>query len=349
MQDAQGIAANLRGVEGEYLFFGAYLHQDSEQANWDVNGALLSNFLEALEITGAVEKLKRVILITGCKQYGLQLGLPKEPMEESDPWVEGPGRPPNFYYIQQRILAEKAKANGYDWVVTYPNDVIGVARGTPQNMGTALGLYCAISKELDGNLMFPGSPAFYTSFDCFTSSRLHAQFCLWAALEPKCSKQGFNVVNGDTQSWQSMWPKLAERFRCHIPRDQFSVSVGEDPGSSIQLADSPPIADVAAQLGLEGRTPPSRVEQKIDLVKWSQRDDVQTAWKKLRDRDGLDSDAFGNATWAFLGFVLGRNYPIVISMSKARKYGWTGYQDTWESISETLDRLEEEKVLPISK
>ena len=26
-----------------------------------------------------------------------------------------------------------------------------------------------------------------------------------------------------------------------------------------------------------------------------------------------------------LGFYLGRNYNIVISMSKARKFGWTGW------------------------
>lgn len=47
-------------------------------------------------------------------------------------------------------------------------------------------------------------------------------------------------------------------------------------------------------------------------------------WKKLQARDELEKDAFDKATWGFLGFVLGRNFNIVISMSKARKYGWTG-------------------------
>jgi hypothetical protein len=62
---------------------------------------MLQNFLEALTITGAKKKLKRVILTTGCKQYGVHLGPVKCPMKESDPWIEGPGRPPNFYYTQQ--------------------------------------------------------------------------------------------------------------------------------------------------------------------------------------------------------------------------------------------------------
>jgi len=92
-------------------------------------GAMLKNFLDALEITGAAKKLKRVILTTGAKQYGVHLGQPKNPMEESDPWIEGSDRPPNFYYNQQNILKDYAKRANWDWVVTYPNDVIGVAKG----------------------------------------------------------------------------------------------------------------------------------------------------------------------------------------------------------------------------
>lgn len=112
---------------------------------------MLRNLLTALAFTGAERYLKRVILTTGAKHYGVHLGPVKCPMEETDVWIEGRGRPPNFYYRQQRILAEmsgnsKEKVGrdrsagtcggggggggGWDWVVTYPNDVIGVARGT---------------------------------------------------------------------------------------------------------------------------------------------------------------------------------------------------------------------------
>ena len=68
---------------------------------------MLRNFLEALEITGAAKKLKRVILTTGAKQYSVHLGPVKTPMEETDPWIDGPDGPPNFYYNQQNILKEK--------------------------------------------------------------------------------------------------------------------------------------------------------------------------------------------------------------------------------------------------
>ena len=58
---------------------------------------------------------------------------------------------------------------------------------------------------------------------------------------------------------------------------------------------------------------------------WSKRPEVQDAWVRLAERHGLEVDAFEKGTWMFLGIVLGRNYDIVISMSKARRLGWTGY------------------------
>lgn len=79
---------------------------------------MLKNFLDALELTGTSKNLKRVILTPGTKQYGVHLGYPKQPMEESDPWIDGEGRPLNFYYNQQKILHAAAKKGNYEWVVT---------------------------------------------------------------------------------------------------------------------------------------------------------------------------------------------------------------------------------------
>ena len=49
-------------------------------------GDLLENFLKALETTGAVKKIQRIILVTGAKIYGLHFGRIKIPARESDPW-----------------------------------------------------------------------------------------------------------------------------------------------------------------------------------------------------------------------------------------------------------------------
>ena len=276
-------------------------------------------------------------------------------MEESDHWLSDPERPPNFYYRQQESLAEAAQEQGWDWVVTYPNDVIGVAKNNFMNLATTLGIYCVVNKEMGEELMWPGCPDFYTCFDCFTSSKLHAKFNLWAALEkgPQVSNQAFNVVNGDIESWHNMWPRLAEKFGMRIPERMFTAEeengkMDQKTGSVKHLIDRPPIIEFAASRGLKDTkyVAQSRIEQKIDLVKWSKRDDVREAWNNIAQREGLDKDAFDQATWAFLGSCLGRNSNKVISMNKAWKAGFTGWQDTWDSLNEALDELVEEKVLP---
>lgn len=315
-----------------------------------IPGAMLDNFLKALVKTGASKILKRIILVTGAKQYGVHLGRPKNPMEESDPWLAsrpngGEDYPPNFYYNQQTILHTFCKENSIEWTVTYPNDVIGVAKGNFMNLATSLGLYASVSKEMGQDLTWPGSETFYTRFDCFTSSKLHAQFCLWAALEPKAANEAFNVVNGDVESWQNMWPQVAEYFGIKVKADQFAKAA-EAP-NDMDMDEAPPISVLASSAGLVGSKVlgQSKVEQRIDLVKWSQREDVKAAWAKLAKREGLEKDGFEKATWGFLGFVFGRNFDLVITMSKARRAGWTGYVDTWDAIEGVFGELQECGVL----
>ena len=95
--DAKEMASELGDIKADYVFFTAYLAQDAEEDATKVNSAMLENFLTALEITGASKTVKRIILTTGAKQYGLHLGVPKQPMEETDAWLADPDRPPNFY------------------------------------------------------------------------------------------------------------------------------------------------------------------------------------------------------------------------------------------------------------
>ncbi|KAL1601740.1 hypothetical protein SLS60_006655 [Paraconiothyrium brasiliense] len=367
-----GMAKDLQNVRAEYIFFAAYLQKDSEQENWDANGAMLSNFLQALLKTDTIKGVKRILLVTGAKQYGVHLGAPKNPMTESDPWLTGEQWPPNFYYNQQTILHKFCKEHGKEWVVTYPNDVIGTATGNFMNLATATALYALVSKELEQYLVFPGSPDFYTRFDSFTSSKLHAEFCAWAALEPRAGNQAFNVVNGDVESWQNLWPKVASYFGLKVKPDQFrkrqvdekahitdmagklglvQSDVQTSQSSSSPLAEQSPISSRAEELGLQGHgiTQQSNIDQQIDLIKWSNRDDVKNAWLNVAEREGLDKTTFEKATWGFLGFVLGRNYDLVMSSSKARKIGWRGYRDTWESLEEVFNELERAKVLPKSE
>jgi len=141
-----------------------------------------------------------------------------------------------------------------------------------------------------------------------------------------------------------MWRKVATRFGLTLDPEDLSKPAPD--GVITKLAPSPPASVTAAENGLVGYYKQSAVEMRIDLEKWAKRDDVKEAWKRVADREGLDQDAFEKATLGFLNFVLGRNFNIVISMTKARKAGWTGYVDTWEAFKNVFGKYEELKMLP---
>ncbi|KAF7588181.1 hypothetical protein BBP40_006088 [Aspergillus hancockii] len=185
--DLQGSAEEmskiLTEISAEYVYFCANLAREDPADLSRMNGMMLSNFLQALEITGAIKRLKRFVLTWDFKHYGVHLGHCKQPLVEDDPSLEknqgGVPWPPIFYYEQQRILKDAAIRGQWEWIVTLPEDVLGYARGNFMDEATALGLYRAVSKSLSGSeLLFPGCKANYFAFNCWTSANLHAKFCL---------------------------------------------------------------------------------------------------------------------------------------------------------------------------
>ncbi|KAL2837387.1 NAD dependent epimerase/dehydratase family protein [Aspergillus pseudodeflectus] len=349
----EAIKDDVQGLE--YVIFCAYLADPNPDRAYDLNVQMLQTFITALRQSGAMVTLKRVILVTGLKQYGVQLGRPKLPMHETDPWLEGDPWPKNFYYGQQKTLIESARedSDGWSWVVTYPQDIIGVARGNFMNLATALGLYLSVSAASgDGEIPFPGARETYLAFNCWTSARLHAEFCVWAALTPAAGNQGFNVTNGDTESWQHLWPKLVQRYSGKIPPVMFpggdTGAYGEFEAWHSVSQFTPAIAKHEERIGLKGEFSgrPNVVHQQIDTLKWSQRPEVRAKWEELRERFELEQETWEKATWRFATFLLGREFSCVVSMSKARRLGWTGYVDTWDAFEETLDALEREGILP---
>ncbi|GFF53302.1 uncharacterized protein C757.02c [Aspergillus lentulus] len=354
---AEDMARNLKDISAEYVFFCAYLPQDDPAELSRVNGLMLSNFIQALQINGAIKKLKRFVLTCGFKHYGVHLGNCKQPLAEDDPLIEGNQGgttwPPNFYYEQQRILKEAAARGQWEWIVTLPQDVLGYARGNFMNEATALGLYCAVSKALPGSeLPFPGCKANYFAFNCWTSANLHAKFCLWAATAPNAGNNIFNVMNGDTESFQNLWPRLAARFGCKVPNPMFphggtpdTQGFGKYEATTVRKPNRHPLAVHADKIGVPADDTPSLFLQ-VDPEKWAKRKDVNEAWAKLRDKYNLDQSGWDRATWDFLTFALGRDWSCVATMSKARRLGWDGYADTWEELEDTFRVLEEEGILP---
>ncbi|RTE75592.1 hypothetical protein BHE90_009948 [Fusarium euwallaceae] len=309
---AETMSDDLKDVEADYVFFAAYLQQDSEEES-----DMLNAFCKALEITGRASSIKRFVLVTGAKNYGVHLGRVKLPMQETDPWY--------------RILHEFCEKHSIEWNVTYSNEVFGFAKGNFMNFASAIAIYAAVSKELGDELVFPGSEEFYTNLTVFTDATLHAQFSRWAVLEPRAANEAFNVVNGDVESWMNLWPRVAKYFGLTVPADQF---LRDAPlASERPLAPEPPASVLAKEMGLQDRVPQSYIRQRIDL-------------KKMVDREGLDLSALNKASWAFAGFAWGRNYNVVLNMTKSRKLGWTGYLDSWENLESIFETLQKEKVIP---
>jgi nucleoside-diphosphate-sugar epimerase len=144
----------------------------------------------------------------GYKVYGAHLGPFKTPARESD----AGHMPPEFNIDQQDWLAARQQGKSWSWSALRPSVVCGYAIGNPMNLAMVIAVYAAISKELGLPLRFPGSPGAYDSLIEMTDADLLASATVWAATEPKCANQAFNINNGDLFRWSEMWPEIARAF-----------------------------------------------------------------------------------------------------------------------------------------
>jgi nucleoside-diphosphate-sugar epimerase len=209
--DAEDTAAKLAGVsETTHVFYAAFQPATGAAVGYAANIAPNRDMLvnAVTSIDAASSALRRVVLVTGTKYYGFHLGPSKTPARESDPRHEGP----NYYFDQIDWLTGFQRGRPWDWVELRPQTLCGFAPGTPMSLAPAIAVYAAISKELGLPLRFPGKPGAYRSIYQVTESAHFANAALWAASEPRCAREAFNITNGDYFRWQNLWPKLAAAF-----------------------------------------------------------------------------------------------------------------------------------------
>ena len=175
-------------------------------ANVAPNRDMLVNSVSA--ISSAAPQLRRVVLVTGTKYYGVHLGPLKTPMRETDPRHA----PQNYYFDQIDWLNAYQKGKSWDYVELRPQTLCGFAPGSPMSIVSAIAVYAAISKELGQPLRFPGKPGAYGTNYQVTESTHFADAAHWAATEPRCANQAFNITNGDYFRWRNVWPKIAAAF-----------------------------------------------------------------------------------------------------------------------------------------
>lgn len=189
-----------------HVFYAAYQERPTFAGEVAPNLAMLKN---VVEVVGRVSPgLEHVNLMQGTKAYGTHLGPYKTPARETDPRH----MPPNFYYDQEDFLTEASRAARWSWSALRPRTIYGYALNSPMNMTSVLAVYAAISKELGLPLRFPGTPGGYAAIQQAIDTELLARAAIWAATEPRCAAEIFNVTNGGLFRWQHLWPRIAEIF-----------------------------------------------------------------------------------------------------------------------------------------
>lgn len=209
--DADDCRTKLKELKDvTHIFYAAYQERPTWAELVVPNLAMLQNAVEHIEpvATG----LRHVSLMQGYKVYGAHLGPFKTPAKESDP----NHMPPEFNVDQQNYLEQRQTGKGWSWSAIRPSVVCGFALGNPMNLALVIAVYAAISKELKIPFRFPGKPGAYNSLIEMTDARLLAKATVWAATEPRCANQAFNINNGDLFRWNDMWPKIARFFELDV-------------------------------------------------------------------------------------------------------------------------------------
>lgn len=193
-----------------HIFYAAYQDRPTWAELVPPNLAMLVNVVEAVEpvATG----LQHISLMQGYKVYGAHLGPFKTPARETD----ADHMPPEFNVDQQRFLVQRQVGKAWNWSALRPSVVGGFALGNPMNLALVIAVYAAISKELGLPLRFPGKPGAYDKLLEMTDAGLLARATVWAATEPRCANQAFNITNGDLFRWNEMWPKIARFFELAV-------------------------------------------------------------------------------------------------------------------------------------
>ncbi|HZM37332.1 MAG TPA: SDR family oxidoreductase [Burkholderiales bacterium] len=215
--------------DATHVFYAAFQASAGAAADYakniDANRDMLVNAVTG--VSRASPSLERVVLVTGTKYYGSHLGPFRTPAKEDQPRHEGP----NYYFDQIDWLTAFQRGKRWTWTELRPQTLCGFAPGTAMSIIPVIAVYAAICKELGEPLRFPGSA--WRSIYQVTESGHMAEAALWAATEPRCANQAYNITNGDYFRWCNVWPRIAEVFQmeCSSPKEISLVSAMADKAS----------------------------------------------------------------------------------------------------------------------
>lgn len=318
-QDPSTLAKLMRDVCSPvtHAYFCSYVHKDDFSELNAANAALFENFVDALEQVSP--SLENITLQTGGKYYQVHLQPVPSPAREEEPRRHHPALD-NFYFPQEDKLAAAQQGKKWSWNVIRPEAIVG-STSKPNGMNEALtiAIYFLICREQGVEAKMPTNQRYWQGTDDVSYAPLIADLTIYVSTHPHCANEAFNVNNGDYFTWRYLWPRLAEYFGANASSDQ------------IFTKPEPKEGDLQLDLSLD---------------QWSK--DKREIWDAICDKQNVSSAkaTFDFGTFAFQDWVFQRTWSATVSINKARKYGWTGHVDTYESFVKTFDKFKKHGLIP---
>ncbi|OQE40371.1 hypothetical protein PENCOP_c006G06720 [Penicillium coprophilum] len=299
-----------------HAYFCSYIHKDDFAESYTANEALFRNFIVAIDKTAP--KLENVTLQTGGKYYNLHVEPVPSPAREDDPRRYGPFE--NFYFPQEDTLTAMQRGKAWSWNVIRSEAIIG-ANSQPYGLNEALtiAMYFLICRELGTAAPMPTNQRYWEGTEDVSYAPLIADLTIFVSTRKSCANEAFNITNGDYFSWRYMWPRLASSLGANADSQQhFEKAVPKE-----------------GEFQVEWR-----------LAEWCQ--DKRKAWEDLCDRQNLPGAkaTFDLAGWEVGDFLFQRTWSATLSINKARRFGWTGHIDSYQSFVDTFNKFRQLGLIP---
>lgn len=265
-----------------------------------INVQMLTNFLDVM--LPVAKGLQQMTVFQGAKAYGVHTGQIKLPGKERDPRVISVG----FYTPQEELLRARQKGKSWTWTIFRPQMISGFATGAPISCLPGIGVYAAVCRELGLPLRFPGRAD--GPLEAIDVDNL-AKALEWAATEPRCANEIYNMGNGDCFCWPNVFPRIANEV--------FNMDY------------APPHADYLAVVMADKSPVWNSIVEKHGLKQYEMKDLV--------------------ASWQVVDFFIDygdRNRLALLSTIKARKHGFQECEDSEDMIVRQLKQMQSHNVLP---
>lgn len=197
-----------------------------------------------------------------------------------------------------------------------------------------LALYMLVCRETGETPRFPGNKYFYNCVDDNTYAVSLADMTIWATSSENTKNEAFNHANGDTFIWRYFFPRIGQYFGVEVGSLNYLPYTW-----CINRNGQIPDQTEWPELGEKGV-----MANEFKMSDWAK--NKRAAWERVCDKYGGKKDAFDCGTWGFFDWAVGKAWPTLLSINKARKFGWTRHDGTFESWVETFKTFENAGILP---